>query len=229
MNSNLKWKIDNQDYNETIELYSPSRKILFKGYSDDLVTSVRGEIELKLNYGIPKHIFHHSLRKIGDHVILFPTVESYELQNFFELRNTINNFYLSLDFVNLWRQLRYDPSELMNLRGLNDDDWTLFWFFQILGGPETLSLGIWKDWVIDKIVAEDPEGYPSVLDIIRSPLEFHSELVNISRLVKPVNVYIAHNNSSIFEWKAIDSYERNLLLLNNKWGVRVKPKAFTLN
>jgi hypothetical protein len=220
MKHQLQWKIFGEEYDEGIELFTSDGQVLFKGNCDSLVTSINGEVELCLNYGNSRHIFHHALRISGQQVVLLPTIRETELPSFFTSRAIGAQIFSIEDYIALWTQLRYDCSELSKLFPMDSNDWLMLWLMEIPSGLTTLAVRDWKAWVLENIVAEEPEGYPTVADIINSQLEVQ-EVSNSEQLLEPVTVYIERQDLGIFEWKALDAHERNLLLLGNIWSLRV--------
>jgi hypothetical protein len=220
MKHQLQWKIFGEEYDEGIELFTSDGQVLFKGNCDSLVTSINGEVELCLNYGNSLHIFHHALRISGQQVVLLPTIRETELPSFFTSRAIGAQIFSIEDYIALWTQLRYDCSELSKLFPMDSNDWLMLWLMEIPSGLTTLAVRDWKAWVLENIVAEEPEGYPTVADIINSQLEVQ-EVSNSEQLLEPVTVYIERQDLGIFEWKALDAHERNLLLLGNIWSLRV--------
>jgi hypothetical protein len=221
MKHQLQWKTFSEEYDEGLELFTPDGQVLFKGICDSLVTSINGEVELCLNYGNSRHIFHHALRMSGQQVVLFPTVRATELPSFFISRAIGAQIFAIEDYMALWTQLRYDCSELSKLLPMSSNDWLMLWLMQIPSGLTTLSVRNWKAWVLQNIVAEEPEGYPTVADIINSQLEVQGEVSRSKQVLEPITVYIDRQDLDIFEWKALDANERNLLLLGNNWSLRV--------
>jgi hypothetical protein len=220
MKHQLQWKIFGEEYDEGIELFTSDGQVLFKGNCDSLVTSINGEVELCLNYGNSRHIFHHALRISGQQVVLLPTIRETELPSFFTSRAIGAQIFSIEDYIALWTHLRYDCSELSKLFPMDSNDWLMLWLMEIPSGLTTLAVRDWKAWVLENIVAEEPEGYPTVADIINSQLEVQ-EVSNSEQLLEPVTVYIERQDLGIFEWKALDAHERNLLLLGNIWSLRV--------
>jgi hypothetical protein len=222
MKHKLQWKTFGEEYDEEIELFTSDGQVLFKGTCDSLVTSVNGEIELCLNYGNSHHIFHHALRISGTQVVLLPTVSEAELSSFFISRAIGVQIFSIEDYIALWTQLRYDPSELSNLLAMDSDDWLILWLMEIPLGLTTLATSTWKAWILKNIVAEEPEGYPTVENIIHSQIEVQGAISNSNQVLDPVIVYVDCQDLGIFEWKALDAHERNLLLLGNDWSLRAK-------
>ncbi|TAN86833.1 MAG: hypothetical protein EYR95_16950 [Phormidium sp. SL48-SHIP] len=218
----LKWKIFGEEYDEQIELSTFAGQLLFKGNCDALVTSVRGEIELCLNYGDSQNIYHHALRSFGDKVILLPTIRESELSNFWILRPSDTYIFSLEDYVKLWSQLRYDTSELFGLFPMNSDDWILLWFLNIPLALNSLSINVLKSWILEKSIAEDPEGYPSVAEILSGQLRVMKELIYYPIIEEAVTVYLDCEDLGIVEWQALNAREREMMLLGNGWAIRAE-------
>lgn len=218
----LQWKIFGEGYDEQIELSTSTGRLLFKGNCDALVTSVRGEIELCLNYGESQNVYHHALRSSGDKVILLPTIRESELFNFWISRSSDTYIFSLEDYVTLWSQLRYDTSELFSLLPMNSDDWMLLWFLNIPLAPNSFSINILKSWILEKSIAEAPEGYPSVAEILSGKIRVIEELIYYSVIEEVVTVYLDCKDLGIVEWQALNAREREIMLLGNGWAIRAE-------
>lgn len=222
MSHKLQWKIFGEGYDEQIELSTSTGQLLFKGNCDVLVTSVRGEIELCLNYGDSQNVYHHVLKVAGNKVVLLPTVHESELSNFWISRSLGAHIFLLEDYVALWSQLRYDTSELFTLFPMDSNDWVLLWLLNIPSVSGSLSISSLKSWVLEKRVAEDPEGYPSVAEILSGQIRATGELTYHSIIEEVVTVYLDCEDLGVVEWRALNAQERGSMLLGNGWTVKAE-------
>lgn len=123
-------KIDYHTYGEfTSELLilKYDSQIIFKGYTDSLVTSIAGDLELKLNYGT---INTSSViaRKHGDHIVWIPKIP---LNSDYIYKTIIFN---SKQFAELWTFLNYKVEDDLELiKNVSVDELKLMWMISARG------------------------------------------------------------------------------------------------
>ncbi|WLV24510.1 hypothetical protein QR721_12830 [Aciduricibacillus chroicocephali] len=109
------------DYtNELLSLEYDSHTI-YEGYTDDLITSVTGDLELKLNYG--RNIASSVVaRKYGDHIVWIPKVP---LDSDYKYITIIFNLK---QFAELWTFLKYKvEDDLEIIKDISAEELKLMW------------------------------------------------------------------------------------------------------
>ncbi|WP_414530933.1 hypothetical protein [Nodularia chucula] len=225
MTGELEYLVTGQGYDEKICLTIPKVGVIFDGNCDQLVTSQYGEIELKLNFTYSELMFHHALRRIDKYVVLVPTLHEVDVSQFFSKRKLGTIALLFSRVQDLWVKLRYDPTELNDLVALSSSDYLLLWLLNIPSLPNTLSSNQIISWLENRILAEEPQGVPTIREtlemIVSGEVRFSKSLQPCQANTKPVIAYIDTEYKSIVEWYALNSLERHKILLGNDWSIIV--------
>ena len=225
MNNNfIETKFYGHGYDEVIELKLINGTILYKGLCYCLVTSEDEEIELRLNYSQKGIFIRYSLKRIGKYVILIPNIEDYKLFSSLHKSFVISPIIIKYEeIIDLWLSLRYDTSELNTISIVNDKDICLLWLINICDAIEFSSLEDIISAIIKGFLAEDPTGYPTIIDLLnkmlKNELSFIKDSLAYSIARKPVIVYIDNFESELIEWKALDADNRKKVLLGNGWSI----------
>lgn len=116
----LHYQTEGELTDERLSLTYGSR-LIFEGYTDDLVTSASGDLQLKLNFGA-KETTRVSARKLGEQIIWIPELplsgkDSYTIILFSEQQ-----------FTELWTALRYEPAaDLALISDISLDELKQIW------------------------------------------------------------------------------------------------------
>ncbi|MGY0691936.1 hypothetical protein ACW2QC_03985 [Virgibacillus sp. FSP13] len=123
-------KLDYKTYGEfTNELlnFKYDSQIIYEGYTDNLVTSVTGDLELKLNYGT-SNTSSVIARKYGDHIVWIP---KNPLDSDYRYKTIILN---SEQFTELWTFLKYKAEDdLEIIKNISADELKLMWLIGARG------------------------------------------------------------------------------------------------
>lgn len=117
-------KLDYKTYgeftNELLYLKYDSQ-IIYEGYTDNLITSVSGDLELKLNYGM-SYTSSVIARKSGDYIIWIPKIP---LDSDYRYKTIIIS---SKQFSELWTFLKYkEEDDLEIIKNISADELKLMW------------------------------------------------------------------------------------------------------
>lgn len=123
-------KLDFKTYgectNELLKLKYASQ-IIYEGYTDDLITSAAGDLELKLNYGMGD-TSSVIARKYGDYIVWIPMIP---LDSDYRYETIIFNLK---QFAELWTFLRYKAEEdLEIIKNISADELKLMWMIGARG------------------------------------------------------------------------------------------------
>jgi hypothetical protein len=220
MKDTVEWIIFGEGYDEQIKLVDNLGTILYLGNCDYLVDSIDEEICLNLNFGKTNN-FLHILKNQGKYILLMPSlslIESHPRSNHKYRKTYIIEITV---FKQLWKSLRYDSAKIETVRPPEKDDWLIFWFSNISQVNLNQPLDIWMKWLCTKILAEDIDGVPNTIEIIRyySFLEFDNESLVYSDNIQPIITYI-DDETGLVEWRSLNSVNRNELILKSNWKIR---------
>ncbi|MCM3760981.1 hypothetical protein M3212_09295 [Alkalihalobacillus oceani] len=122
-------------------------QLIFDGYTDDLVTSASGDLQLKLNFGT-KETTRVSARKLGEQIIWIP-----------ELPLSAKDSYTTLlfseqQFTELWTALRYDPAaDLTLIPAISPDELKRTWLIAAIAEPQLSDLAALARSAKEQIIA----------------------------------------------------------------------------
>lgn len=218
---------EGDDYDQVLKLFCDER-LVFNGVADDLVTSVNGELQLRLNYLGDKGYFH-TLRLIGDFVVLVPAVVGAGVETYLKLSSGTALAWPFDELECLWGQLRYDPDELKSLKPANPDEIFLIWLISShYYSVQSLDLRSMSRVVKNNLFAEDPDGSPTTIDIIHQLSKGEILLTAISRMPamydRAVTAYITNSDDSAIEWKSI-SLDRNYCLIGDDLVAHITKRS----
>lgn len=115
--------------NESIILWYNSQ-IIYEGYVDDLITSITGNLELKLNYGT-NHISPVIARKYQGNIIWVPKMPLGSNYKY----NTI--VFSTKSFVELWTFIKYKAEDdLQTIKDLSFEEIRIMWIMRARGTEE---------------------------------------------------------------------------------------------
>lgn len=120
----LSIELEGDGYSQTLKLWLEPGNLLYQGLVDDLVTSIKGELQLKLNFG-KQVIYDFYIKKFTNHILLIPELpikHTHRVDNF----KTILLAQESLE--SLWKQLHYPIEELNSIPSVTHADLMMSWF-----------------------------------------------------------------------------------------------------
>ena len=122
----LEYKTYGEFTNELLNLKYDSQ-IIYEGFTDNLITSVAGDLELKLNYG-KSNTSSVVARKYGAHIVWIPKVP---LDSDYRYKTIIFN---SKQFAELWTYLKYKAEDdLEIIKNISTDELKLMWMIGARG------------------------------------------------------------------------------------------------
>ncbi|WP_448549519.1 hypothetical protein [Thalassotalea fusca] len=219
MNNNFKYSFYGDDYDQILDLQYFGLPV-FNGVADDLVTSVNGELQVRLNYNGDKG-YLHNLRIAGDFVVFVPIVSDVEVEGYLRISNSSVLICPLQELKELWSALGYESGELEELKRATQHDLFLLWLISS-GTNSLMSLNLEAivGSLLKNVIAESPEGSPSIQEIIQSLCEGSKTLKLIERSNHSINetitIYIDEDNGETIEWNALDT-KRVYCLLNSTY------------
>ncbi|WP_347320719.1 hypothetical protein [Rossellomorea sp. RS05] len=109
------------DFTEEMLLLKYDGQVIYEGYTDDLITSVTGDLELRLNHG---RINTSSViaRKCNEHIVWIPKIP---LDSDYIYTTIIFNLG---QFADLWTFLKYDAEDDLGfIKNISADELKIIW------------------------------------------------------------------------------------------------------
>lgn len=214
----LRSVFEGNDYDQTLKLFY-GETLVFDGVADDLVTSVNGVLQLRLNF-FRDEGFLHTLRLSGEYVVLVPIVSDVDSESYLKCSGKIPHAWLLSDLTNLWEQLRYDPAELKLLPAATSDELFLVWLISSqFSSIQTLRLSTMSSLIGRNIIAENVDDLPTTLDIIHQLNEGTASLKTVQYLLNvdesAVTAYIDDVDGSVINWRSLSSDRKNCIIGGN--------------
>jgi hypothetical protein len=223
MSTHLKAIFEGVGYEQSLRLFCDER-MTFSGIADDLVTSVNEELQIYLNFSKKKR-FLHSLRLSGEFIVLVPKVANVDIASYQRMAYGCSLLWPLSHLVNLWKQLRYDPQELKEIKPSTSNELSLVWLLS--SGYYSLPSFDFTEVVNSvtrNILAEDPDGSPTVKEILYQLHTGEVVLKNITALsekdTRGVTVYLEELDGPTIEWKSI-LLNREYCLIGNAFAVKI--------
>lgn len=125
----LDYKTFGEFTNELLCLEYDSQ-IIYEGYTDNLITSETGNLELKLNYGTST-TSSVIARKYGDNIVWVPKIP---LDSDYRYKTII---FTSKQFEELWTYLKYNPEDdLEIIKNISANELKLTWMIGARGAEQ---------------------------------------------------------------------------------------------
>lgn len=101
-------------------------EVIYEGYTDDLVTSVTGDVELRLNFG-GKNTSSVIARKYGGHIVWIPKMP-------LDTKDKYKTIIFNLkQFAALWTFLKYNVEDDLSLiKDINADELKQMWLIEAM-------------------------------------------------------------------------------------------------
>lgn len=120
-------KLDYKTYGEFPEdmlILKYDEQVIYEGYTDDLITSVTGDLELKLNHGM-RSTSSVIARKYDEHIVWIPKIP-------IDSDYVYNTIILNPDqFKELWTSLKYDAeADLDFIQNISADELKRMWMIR---------------------------------------------------------------------------------------------------
>lgn len=219
----LKSFFEGDGYSQTLKVFY-KETLVFNGVADDFVTSANGELQIFLNFSGEKK-FLHTMKRSGKFILLIPIIRDVDANIYLGLTKRLVLAWPLEDLENLWKQLRYDPGELEEIKTASSDELFLVWLISSqYSSIQSLDKVTLADAVAKNILSEDPEDMPSTIDVISRLNKGNSLLESVELFSgsddKAVTAYLDDRNGSKIEWKSM-SYERNYCLIGENLAIRI--------
>ncbi|MBK05369.1 MAG: hypothetical protein CL920_32035 [Deltaproteobacteria bacterium] len=223
MMRHLKFSFEGDGYNQTLTLFH-NDTLVFQGFADNLFTSEDGEVQMHLNFHGDKK-FPHVLRRSGEFVLLIPIIEDVDTSRYLRLCRALLPVWPFLDFAELWTQMRYPFEELHTLKSASSDELFFIWLLSSrYSSPRSLDVSTLSNDISKNIVAEEPDGVPSVRDVICLLAGGQLQLDIIHAIPQrhddAVIVYIDEDDGSAREWRPI-SFTREHCLISSDLAINI--------
>ncbi|MEG0772704.1 hypothetical protein [Clostridium sp.] len=200
-------------------------QLIYKGYVDNLVTSINGYLELKLNYGTSR-ISSVIVKKLGDIIFWIPINDR-------SVNEKYNNIIISVsDMRSLWDKLGYDLTEDIHLiSSISRMDLKLLW---VINSGLRFQFDLYGD--IAQLVTENITSFTNESSGNLDE-KFHYLLkedwkgldLNYLKLIEFMHgklvVYLDDSNRFL-EWIPLfeDETQNTWINLGNNWCIRVSNK-----
>jgi hypothetical protein len=211
-----------QIYDQQCNLYY-GEQLIYTGYVDDLVTSINGYLEVKLNYGTTRTL-SVVVKKLGD--VMFWVPVKYE--NLDELYKTI--IISENDMQNIWNELGYDLADDMYLiSNIGKVELKTLW---IINSGIRAELSVVKDMgnlIKDNIILTICESSEDLNKVFNYLLESNWDSLDVKYLepidtIKEKLVVCLDYSNKYLEWIPVfkKTSQYNLINLGNGWGIRIE-------
>lgn len=218
----IQYDLQGSGYERRLRLYY-RESLIFSGYADDLVTSVRGHLQLRLAFS-GSNVFPHAMKVSGGLVLLVPEVSGMASEAYMKLGFGAVIFPVS-ELLELWANIGYDSGELESLGHASSNEIFLLWMLSSRYVPPHWSDVSSLPLLMEKnIIAEDVDGDPSVKDIVRllgnesislGDVEFSRKSLDCA-----VTVYIDKESEGSVNWRCI-SVSRDVCLIGSDFVAKI--------
>ena len=228
MDRRLSYSFSGDDYAQTLDLFYASRRV-FNGIADDLVSSASGELQVCLTFS-GSVSYPHILKVADNFVVLCPQLSCMKVTDYLRAVNGLCLVWPISEIEELWTSLRYNTEEVLQLSTASSRD--LFRVWLISSGAvstEVQCCSSLAQHLINSIAAEEPEGYPSVSDIIDGIDQGSLSLDHVIE-AKPssnqlVSVFLSDKqDDAVVEWKAV-SVSRDKCLVGEDIFFAIKQNS----
>jgi len=203
-----------EDYYEKMILEYEG-KVIYQGYIDDFVTSQKGDIELKLNYGSKKN---HSiiLKKMKDKIVFVPNVDIC-----FSKEYNYEIIMISIkEFEDLWIKMRYNPSDDLKLIGeITNEDILLMWLLSSGYRNDNANIHSYIEELKENCIGTSSEDI-QIEEVFEKVLygKFHFTEYIYDGIGEKIYLYLDNG----VEWNALTKGTDNNLYLNIKYNIMIK-------
>ncbi len=201
--------VDGEFTNELLTLTYDS-KVIYKGYTDDLVTSVTGDLEMNLNFGM-NETYSVIARKYENYLVWIPKLPLDQTTRYEPIIFTLQQF------KELWRFLKYNPQDdLERLKNLNDVELKLIWMVLSRGTERIENITSLSKSVKNNIIALSPnleKQQTTLYNLIDHEDAFHQREIIESE--SNWDAYIAYlDQGEIDEWVALKRDNKGKLYMH---------------
>lgn len=229
-NSSELVKLQGTGYDQRLVVRDEFGEVVFRGYADDLVTSAREALSLRLNFGedsLPAFAFR--MFRAGDSVILVQPWEAVVQRAESGIGARRGSVVLPLATLHrLWEALRYDARELAALQLADTSTLATAW---IHGAPllrETAPSPEEQALLLSRaIVAESADFAPSVRAVLGAfaarSLVTDPEIRRLSP-AEVTTVAFVEYDGVVAEWQALSRSRDTALVVDGHWSARISPR-----
>ena len=216
-------KLDYKTYGEITEemlILKYDGQVIYEGYADDLITSVTGDLELKLNHG-RSNTSSVIARKYDEHIVWIPKIP---LDSNYIYKTIIFN---SDQFKELWTSLKYEAEDDLGfIKNISADELKRMWMVGAKGIERIDDMSGLIESVIKNTIAlsTNLEGQETILyDLIENQW-----VLKEGKIIEGKDnweKFVAYLDKGLFEeWRVLNKdHEDNLYIhLGNGYCLPIK-------
>lgn len=215
--------VTNGEFINEILTLKYNSQVIYEGYTDNLVTSITGNLELQLNYNT-ENTYSVIARKGGNYIIWLPKLPVGSNYKYEPIIFSVNQF------VELWSFLGYRAEEeLKSVKNINKDELRLVWLMKARGTEQITNLSDLIKSVKNNMIAfsTNLDGEKELLSFLINQWEF--ENVEIIESKTHWENYIAYlDRGSVEEWTVFkkDKYGNLYINLDNRYTLFPQPISY---
>lgn len=219
----MSYEFFDSEYEEQVKV-SYQKKSVFQGYTDDLVTSISGDLELRLNYN-SQNISPVIARKFNSELIWLPKPpDCYTSSYCYQLMSFSIN-----EFEKLWNSLRYDPAKDYEfIKAVDFNEFKLAWLLSSNCKEDAINIEELVRGIYRKILTinSDKSIYKEILQKLLfnswNSLSLGNEILIVGEKWERISVII-DNDDQFIEWDILMADENNktYIHLGNKFCIQL--------
>ncbi|TCS95889.1 hypothetical protein [Hazenella coriacea] len=176
-------------------------QIIFEGYTDDLVTSITGDLELNLNFG-KQSTFPVIARRYGEFILWIPKLPLDRDYIYTTLIFTLEQF------IDLWTFLKYDPKDDLDIvKNISLEELKIMWLVLARGNDYIEDTFMLKNSVKSNAIAFSAELEPykkTFYELIEQEWSndlYNKKTVKSDDTLEALTVYL--DQGRITDWEAL--------------------------
>lgn len=220
---NFQINFSGTSYEEKCKLYYKDQ-LLYDGYVEDLVTSLKGFLEIKLNYG-HKNSLSTQVKRLGKKVLWIPIIENSNEILIKEYRAIVFSLF---EMNILWKKLRYElTGDLRYIINVDIQDLKKLWIVNSGFNLQSDNIvEVFKYFKKNILAFSRPKT-----NMLKQTFDdlFMNDWINVKLNLKQIDsiqdkliVYLDDEGKTI-EWNALlqDNKDDIFINLGNQWGLQV--------
>ena len=228
--SYLTGEIEGQGYDERVKLYygnDVQKTLLFDYWTYRFFNNKEDELWVSLNFGKDKFI-PHAVKKLGNQIVFIPRFLDPELyyqanglvgltwREYLEKIAPEIFIFPQQNWTDIWLSLNISLEGLLDITEATSEDIFLLWLISSNFHPPNSLVAFIPEYVealASNILAEHPEHYPSVKDVLQmflnEKISLSVALVGIATNDFMVTAYLLDKSESTRDWIALFFNENN--------------------
>lgn len=214
----LEYKTHGEFTNESLTLQYDSQ-VIYEGYTDDLITSVTGNLEMNLNFGM-QNTSSVIARKYGDYIVWIP---KFPLDSYYKYKTII---FTTHQFKELWIFLKYEAKDdLEIIKNISTNELKLIWMISARGTEQINDISSLLNSVEKNTIALSKKlehQQTTFYNCIENEWVFNKDEITESR--DDWETYIAYLDKGEYEeWEVfkIDNKDNLYIHLGNRFCVLI--------